>query len=38
LEKVLMRPRKSDITVDSLGLLWLPYWRDETGNLTGAWE
>ncbi len=38
LEKVLMRPRKSDITVDSLGLVWLPYWRDETGNLTGAWE
>ena len=32
LEKVLMRPRKSDITVDSLGLVWMPYWQDETGD------
>ncbi|MBN1628740.1 MAG: ATP-binding protein [Thermoleophilia bacterium] len=38
LEKVLMRPRKSDITVDSLGLVWMPYWQDDTGALTGAWE
>jgi hypothetical protein len=37
LEKVLMRPRKSDITVDSLGLVWMPYWQDESGTLTGAW-
>ncbi len=37
LEKVLMRPRKSDINVDSLGLAWMPYWQDGTGALTGAW-
>ncbi len=37
LEKLLMRPRKSDITVDSLGLVWMPYWRDATGTLTNAW-
>ena len=37
LEKVLMRPRKSDITVDSLGLVWMPYWQDASGSLTGAW-
>jgi len=37
LEKVLMRPRKSDINVDSLGLAWMPYWQDGTGSLTGAW-
>jgi hypothetical protein len=37
LEKVLMRPRKSDITVDSLGLVWMPYWQDATGALMGAW-
>jgi hypothetical protein len=37
LEKVLMRPRKSDITVDSLGLVWMPYWQDEMGSLMGAW-
>ena len=37
LEKVLMRPRKSDITVDSLGLVWMPFWQDESGSLMGAW-
>jgi hypothetical protein len=38
LEKVLIRPRKSDITVDSLGLVWIPYWRDASGSLVGAWQ
>jgi Helicase HerA, central domain len=37
LEKILLRPRKSDITVDSLGLLWMPYWKDGSGQTTGAW-
>ena len=37
LEKVLVRPRKSDITVDALGLVWMPYWQDASGSLTGAW-
>ncbi|NLO27733.1 MAG: ATP-binding protein [Actinobacteria bacterium] len=37
LDRVLMRPRKSDITVDSLGLIWMPYRQDESGSLTGAW-
>jgi hypothetical protein len=38
LDRVLMRPRKSDITVDSLGLVWMPYRQDDTGSLTAAWE
>lgn len=38
LDTVLMHPRKSDITVDSLGLVWMPYWQDESGLLTAAWE
>jgi hypothetical protein len=37
LDKVLVRPRKSDITVDSLGLVWMPYWQDATGLLVSAW-
>jgi len=37
LQVVLMRPRKSDVTVDSLGLVWMPYRQDERGSLTGAW-
>jgi hypothetical protein len=37
LEKILMRPRKSDITVDALGLAWMPYWKDASGNMTPSW-
>jgi hypothetical protein len=37
LDKVLLRPRKSDITVDALGLVWMPFWQDGSGSLTGAW-
>jgi hypothetical protein len=37
LERVLMRPRKSDITLDALGLVWMPYWQDASGTMTGAW-
>jgi hypothetical protein len=37
LDKVLMRPRKSDITVNSLGLVWMPYWQDGSGSLMSAW-
>ncbi|MFH0916639.1 MAG: ATP-binding protein [bacterium] len=37
LDKVLIRPRKSDIAVDSLGLVWMPYWQDATGSLISAW-
>ena len=36
LEKVLMRPRKSDITVDSLGLVWMPYWQDASRRRSRA--
>jgi hypothetical protein len=37
LEKILMRPRKSDITVDALGLVWMPYWKDASGTMTPTW-
>jgi hypothetical protein len=38
LEKTLMRPRKTDITLDSLGLVWMPYWQDSNDSLASAWE
>jgi hypothetical protein len=38
LETILMRPRKSDITVDALGLVWMPYWKDAGGAMTPSWE
>ncbi|MCL5736312.1 MAG: hypothetical protein M1274_12110 [Actinobacteria bacterium] len=37
LDQITIRPRKSDITVDSLGLVWMPYWRDASGSLSPAW-
>jgi hypothetical protein len=37
LQKILMRPRKSDITVDALGLVWMPYWKDAAGTMTPSW-
>ena len=36
LESVLMRPRKSDISVDALGLIWMPYWQDPSGAMSSA--
>jgi hypothetical protein len=36
LERVLMRPRKSDISVDALGLIWTPYWQDPSGAISSA--
>ncbi len=37
LEKILMRPRKSDISVDALGLVWMPHWKDAGGTMTPTW-
>jgi hypothetical protein len=36
LDKVLMRPRKSDVTVDLVGVIWLPHWQSESGFVP-AW-
>ncbi len=38
LEKMLLRPRKSDVAVEFLGLIWVPYWRGPDGALEGAWQ
>jgi hypothetical protein len=35
--KVLVRPRKGDISVDALGLVWMPQWKDASGSTTSAW-
>jgi hypothetical protein len=37
LDGITIRPRKSDIAVDALGLVWMPFWQDAPGSLTGAW-
>ncbi|NLF19096.1 MAG: ATP-binding protein, partial [Lentisphaerae bacterium] len=38
LETALVRPRKSDITVDLVGLVWMPYRQEPTGVPSKAWE
>ncbi len=38
LEPYTVRPKKTNITIESIRLTWIPYWQDETGNTTLAWE
>jgi hypothetical protein len=37
LETVVLRPRKSDVSVRTVALAWSPHWRDEDDQLTRAW-
>ena len=38
LEKVSLKPTKSDIAVKLATLVWAPYWRDANGHMTSAWQ
>ena len=38
LETITIRPKKSNITVDLLGLGWVPHWQDTQGHSTPGWE
>jgi len=38
LEKVSLKPTKSDIAVKLATLVWAPYWRDANGQMTSAWQ
>jgi hypothetical protein len=31
-----IKPKKTDITVQALALIWMPFWKDEQGILTSA--
>jgi hypothetical protein len=37
LETIAIRPKKSNITVELLGLGWVPHWQDSQGHNTPAW-
>ncbi len=37
LEKIVVRPTKSNIQVQLLALGWIPFWQDAQGNFTPAW-
>jgi hypothetical protein len=36
-ESVSVRPKKTDISVQLVALLWAPYWQDTQGNTGQAW-
>lgn len=38
LEKVSLRPKKTDIKPRVVALAWAPSWKDASGNLVPAWE
>ena len=38
LETVTIRPKKSNITVELLGIGWVPFWQDLQGHRRSAWE
>ncbi|MDQ6733303.1 MAG: ATP-binding protein [Nitrospirota bacterium] len=38
LETVSMKPNKSNISVKLVALAWVPYWQNESGTLTPAWQ
>jgi hypothetical protein len=38
LEKVSLKPTKTNISVKLLTLCWAPYWQDSQGQATPAWE
>ncbi len=36
-DHLVIKPRKTDIAVQLISLVWMPYWKDEIGALTPAW-
>lgn len=36
-DTVTLRPKKTDVTVQLMTLLWMPYWQDAQGNVSQAW-
>ena len=37
LQTIVVKPNKSDILVQLVALVWMPYWQDSLGNYTPAW-
>ena len=38
LEKVALKPKKTNITPKLVALVWTPHWAEPNGTLTAAWE
>jgi hypothetical protein len=37
LDTVSIKPKKADIDVQLVALVWAPFWQDANGNLNQAW-
>jgi hypothetical protein len=37
LETLTLKPKKADIAIQLVCLVWAPYWQDDAGGLTPAW-
>ena len=37
-ETISIKPKKANISVQLVALTWAPFWRDETGDVTSAWD
>ena len=37
LETIILKPRKTDINVQAVALVWMPHWKDENGVLTPSY-
>ncbi len=38
LQPLVVKPKRADITLQLVGLAWVPMWEDEQGNRAPAWE
>jgi hypothetical protein len=38
LEKVMVKPKSTDITLETFGLTWMPYRKDAAGRLSPDWQ
>jgi hypothetical protein len=38
LETLSIRPKKTNISIRLVGLVWMPYWQEPDGNTSIAWE
>src|SRR5262249_52771307 len=38
LGKISLKPKKSNINIKLVALVWAPYWRDPQGQSSAAWE
>ncbi|HOU14920.1 MAG TPA: ATP-binding protein [Anaerolineae bacterium] len=36
-DRIVIKPRKTDIAVQLVSLVWMPHWQDEGGGLLAAW-